>query len=456
VDDTIAAVSTAPGRSFLSVVRMSGPEALTIADRFVIGADRFAIDGPRPTTVKGFSAPRVRLRLRGGRVVESRMLVMRRPRSYTVEDVVEFFLPGSPPIADAVLGACVDGGARIAGPGEFTRRAFVNGRIDAVQVEAVLSLIESGSDEQRAAAMERLRGRPTRDASAARDRLLDVLAAIEAYLDFEDEDTEAFDSETLKKELASCRSALSNINAVLARRRPFGNIPGVVILGPPNAGKSSLFGALCPGREVIVSSVPGTTRDLIESEADVHGRRVRLFDAPGVMDTDDPLELLALSNLAGMMDRIGACIVLVDGSRPPDRRALADIERFRGGRPFVIALNKSDLGLDPAWKESEWAPEPCHISAAQREGLDDLLGRLKKVLPEPLGADGAAMDVGLVHSVLSALGAIDLALTGDWIGGVELVALEIREAFDALGAICGPVTGQDLLEQVFSRFCIGK
>lgn len=449
MDDTIAAVSTAPGRSYLAVVRMSGPDALVIADRLVV-------DGPRPATLKGFSAPLVRLRLGGGRIVQSRLLVMRRPRSYTVEDVVEFFLPGAPPIADAVLLACVDRGARIAGPGEFTRRAFLNGRIDAVQVEAVLSLIESGSDEQRTAAMERLRGRPTRDATAARERLLDVLAAIEAYLDFEDEETEAFDSKTLKKKLLSCRRALGNIVEVLSRRRPFGNRPGVVILGPPNAGKSSLFGALCPGKDVIVSSVPGTTRDLIEAAADIHGRRVRLFDAPGVMDTDDPLESLALSHLEGMMDRIDACIMLVDGSRPPDRNALADLYRFCGGRPFVFVLNKSDLGLDPAWRELEGTPEPCLISAARRDGLDGLLGSLLKILPEPVGADGAALDVGLVHSVRAALGAIDLALEGDWVGGVELVALEIREAFDALGSICGPVTGEDLLEQVFSRFCIGK
>jgi len=449
VDDTIAAVSTAPGRSFLAVVRLSGTDAFSIADRLVA-------DGPRPSRLKGFSAPTVRLRLGKGQVVKARMLVMRRPRSYTVDDVVEFFLPGSPPLVEAVLGACIKGGARIAGPGEFTRRAFVNGRIDAVQVEAVLSLIESGSDDQRAAAMERLRGRPTRDAAAVRDQLLGVLAAIEAYLDFEDEETEAFDGPRLIEELAQCREALGKIEAVLSRRRPLADRPGVVILGPPNAGKSSLFGALCPGKEVIVSSIPGTTRDLIESDVDVLGRQARLFDAPGVMDTDDPLESLALSNLAGMMDKIGACIVLVDGSRPPDGRALGELDRYRGERPFVFVLNKSDLGLDRAWTERERPTPSCVISAARRQGLDQLLARLKKILPQPVGADGISIDVGLAHSVRSALKAIDLALNGDWVGGVELVALEIREAFDALGALCGPVTGEDLLEEVFSRFCLGK
>ncbi len=449
MEDTIAAISTAPGRSFLSVVRMSGAESFAIADRLVDGS-------PSPARLKGFSAPTVRLRLMGGRIVQARMLVMRRPRSYTVEDVVEFFLPGSPPVADAVLAACLGEGARLAGPGEFTRRAFVNGRIDAVQVEGVLSLIESGSEDQRAAAMERLRGRPTREASAARDRLLGVLAAIEAYLDFEDEDTEAFDALALKEELASCRRALGKIDEILSRRKSHGNLPCVVILGPPNAGKSSLFGALCPEKEVIVSNVPGTTRDLIESVTDMGGRRVRLFDAPGVLDTDDPLESLALSNLEGMMETISACIVLVDGSRPPDREALSVLERFRGARPFVFALNKTDVGVHPAWEEPKGPVEPCLVSARHRHGFGRLLARVNEILPEPLGADGAAMDVGIAHSVRSALGAMDQALDGDWIGGVELVALEIREAFDSLALITGPVSNEELLENVFSRFCIGK
>jgi tRNA modification GTPase len=381
---------------------------------------------------------------------------MRAPHSYTTEDVVEIFLPGSLPLANHVVGECIRRGARFAGPGEFTRRAYLNGRIDAVQVEGVLSIIESASDDQRAAAMERLQGRPTREASQARAQLLQILAAIEAYLDFTDEETEALDRETLVAELRSCRDRLSEIDAMLARRRSARSLPSVVILGPPNAGKSCLFRTLCPQRSVIVSSVPGTTRDLIEGTVNAKDSVFRLFDAPGVMETEDPLERLALSNLEGMLSRIHACLILWDGSLPPDRRARLEMERLTRDLPCIHALNKSDLGIDPQWDAVQTAPELNRISALTRDGLDELVAAMCRILPAPMGSEAAAMDVGIAESVRRARIAMDRALEEDWVGGVELVAMEIREAFDALSAIALPVTGQDLLDAVFARFCIGK
>jgi tRNA modification GTPase len=449
VDETIAAVATASSRSFRSIVRMSGKEALATAQSLIHS-------GPDPRHARGFAAPPVLLALERGFRVPARLLVMRAPYSYTTEDVVEFFLPGSPSLARTVLAACLRRGARLAGPGEFTRRAFVNGRIDAVQVEGVLSLIESVSEEQRAAAMERLCGKPTREAAAARARLLEVLAAIEAYVDFTDEDTEGLDAKELRAEIAACRRHLERARALIERRPALRDEPGIVILGPPNAGKSSLFDALVPGGSAIVSSVPGTTRDLIEGAIAHGGRAFHLFDAPGVLDTDDPLERLALANLEGMLDRIRGCLVLLDGSRPPDKRALSVLWSFRGDRPCVIALNKRDLGIDPDWEEWEFLARAHRISAREGEGLEELLDSLVRILPEPSGPEAEGMDVETAACMERAVQAMDRALGEDWIGGVELVAMEIREAFEALGAVARPVTGDELLDAVFARFCIGK
>jgi len=448
-NDTIAAIATARGTSLTSIVRLSGPTAFTIAGSLVA-------EGPEPTRLKGYETRRVVLRAGSGWRVDARLLVMAAPFSYTTEDVAELFLPGSLPLTEAILDACLQAGARLAEPGEFTRRAFVNGRIDALQVEGVLAMIESSSDEQRAAAMERLRGKPTEEAAAVRRRLILVLAAIEAYLDFTDEDTESLDKATLGAELEGCRAHLSRIEQILTRSSSRAHDPAVVLLGPPNAGKSSLFGALVPGRRSIVSNVPGTTRDLLEGAVTHRGRSLRLFDAPGIMETDNPLERLALRNLEGMVARVEACVILLDGSLPRDAGALTALERINAGKPSILVLNKADLGIDPSWEESPAPRRVFAVSAARCRGLQTLLDAIVDLLPEPQSAAASGVGIKVLGDVRRASRAIDQALEGDFCGGIELVAMEIREAFDALAQVCAPVTSEELHEALFARFCIGK
>jgi len=447
--ETIAAVATAPGRSWRSIVRLSGEGAFGVGGRLLKS-------GPRPEKVPGFSAPCVTVAPLPDLEVRARMLVMRAPFSYTTEDVVEFHIAGSVPLAQQLLAQCCRLGARRADPGEFTRRAFQSGRIDGLQAEGVLALIESSSESERAAAVARLRGRPTREAAEVRDRLLQLLATIEAWLDFTDEDTESLDRKSVESELALCRDGLNRIRTMVERRRPFRNLPCVVLLGPPNAGKSSLFQALVPGSEVIVSSVPGTTRDLIEGAVQCGDTMFRLFDAPGVADTDDPLERLAVASLHGMMDRIDACIVVLDGSLPPDRDVLRRLLLFSGPREAVYALNKRDQGEDPGWKKIGLPGEKLAISARFEGGLPTLLGSLDAILPAPMGGEAFFVGALLAGRIDRAVTAIDEALDRNWEGGLELVALEIRSAFDALADIGGRLTGDEILDTLFSRFCIGK
>lgn len=449
MDETIAAVATAPGRSCRSILRLSGEKAFLVAGRLVRS-------GPLPGALPGFAAPVAFVTPMTGLEVRARILVMRAPCSYTTEDMVEFHLVGSVPLAQQLLSECCRLGARPAEPGEFTRRAFLNGRIDDIQAEGVLALIESSSEAERAAAVERLRGHPTREAGEVRGRLLHLLAAIEAWLDFTDEDTESLDEGTVRHELDLCRQGLERIKAMVERRSPFRNLPSVVLLGPPNAGKSSLFRALIPGSEVIVSSVPGTTRDMIEGTVRRGETMFRLFDAPGVNDTDDPLERLAVASLQGMMDRIDASVVVMDGSAPPEPELLRRLHQFSGPRRMIYALNKSDRGRDPGWNEIGLSAESFAISARYASGLAPLLDSLSGILPGPMGGDAFSVGAVLGSKIGGAVAAIEEALEGDWAGGLELVALEIRSAFDALSDIGGRLTGDELLDALFSRFCIGK
>ncbi len=449
MSDTIAAISTAPGAAMRAVVRISGPDAFSIAGGMLAS-------GPDPEVLNGFSAPRVRLSLSEGKEARARMLVMRAPRSYTTEDTVEFHLPGAAPLAELILGLCLDCGARLAEPGEFTKKAYLGGRINAEQVEGVLGLIESRSDEERSSALHLLRGGGIREAAELRNCLVNVLASIEAYLDFTDEDTEAVDLQSLRHELGECLGSLDKIKETASRRVPFRNLPKAVIVGPPNAGKSSLFNAVDPGARALISHVPGTTRDLLEGEVSRRGMRFFLYDSPGIAEHSDPLEKLARSHLAGMMPGMDAVLMVFDGSMKPPREAIASCVKMSGKFPCVVALNKSDLPADPEWEAYRFESSHVNVSARHGTGIHELLDALCDLLPPPAGEGGWGADLRTRMRVHKAKEAISLAVEQDWEGGLELVAMELREASESIGFLCEKVTDEDVLQAVFSRFCVGK
>lgn len=447
--DTIAALSTAPGLGLRAIVRMSGPKSLSIAASLL--PDDFDLEG-----LPGYSAPQVTLSLREGGLVSAQLLLMRAPRSYTTEDVIEFHLPGSLPLSERLLADCLDAGARLAEPGEFTLRAYRGGRITADQVEGILGLIESRSDSERKAALHLLEGSPSRETAAVRRDLLEVLAAIEAYLDFTDEDTEEVESANLRRRLEQCRDRLRRIAAPLNRKLPLRGRDRVVLLGPPNAGKSSLFRRLVPTSRVLTSQLPGTTRDLIEGEVSIEGTPFLLFDAPGIMQSRDPLERLAQSRLFGMMGRMDAGLLVFDGSCAPSYDVLREVMVAMGPKPCLAVLNKNDLEPHPEWDEIRFEMPSFRISAAGGFGVDEMLQSLVSLLPESLPQAGSGIDFQLNQALSRAGAAIDVALQGDWDGGLELIAMEVREATQAIGSLSSPVTDEEILQAVFSRFCIGK
>jgi len=447
--DTVAALSTAPGAGLRAIIRMSGPDAFSIAKRMT-GA---AID---PMGMKGFSIKQTRLRLPRGLEVHASILIMRGPKSFTTEDMAEFHIIGAPTLADYVLEICIKEGARLAEPGEFVKRAYLGGRISSEQVECVLSIIESRSEEEQRAAVKLLQGRAAKEIALVRKDLINILAAIEAYLDFTDEDSEAINEEQLRVQLNTCLDRLKRIEDSICRKTPDRNLPKVVILGPPNAGKSTLFNLLAPQGRALISHEPGATRDLLEGKVKCKERKFYIYDAPGVTKSSDPLERLAVSRLLGVIASMDVAIIIFDGSIPPDRDAVSRIFNLAGTNPWIFVLNKCDQPVHESWNEYGFDSDPIYVSAQNESGVSELIDKVSELLPAPQGEGAQGIDFKTRSVIISARDSITEALCVDWEGGIELAAMEIREALSAIGMMTSRITDEEVLNTIFSRFCIGK
>jgi len=453
-NDTIIAVSTPAGCAPRAVVRLSGQGAIEAVGR------RFSCERDWRTT---FTATPGTLSLpgEGGLRVPATVYVMRAPRSYTREDVVELHLPGSPPLLDMVLDELTtDGSVRIARAGEFTERAFLSGRIDLAQAEAVLAVIRARSEAELLAAGARLEGRASAEVASIQGELADLRALVEAGLDFGTEDIE----------LISAADLLGRIEAAWGRIREQARTGQedlssdgavrVVMCGPPNAGKSSLLNRLAEEEVALVHHRPGTTRDHLRRDVDVHGVNFALTDTAGLRTGGRGVEAKGVELARRLAGAAQLLVLVLDGSRPAADEDLAPARALERARVLCV-VNKCDLpqALDEA-PLMEVAAELVHVSALTGEGMEELREALGRAVFEGR-LDASASDClfnarqrDAVRRCAAHLGdarrAVQEAL------GSEFVALDLREATDALGEVTGAVTGQDILDRIFSRFCIGK
>lgn len=451
-DDTIAAVATPAGRGAIGVVRLSGPEALTIAARLFRGRD--------PRDMPGFTAAYGFVEEGGERLDEALCLVMRGPRSYTRQDVVEFQCHGGPVLLRRVLAAMIREGARPAQPGEFTRRAFLAGRIDLAQAEAVADLIAGETAAAARAALDQLSGVLSRDLSALQRRLAEMLARLEAGIDFSDEeDVVAVEPGELSACLAETGAEMSRLIHSAGRGRLLREGARVVIAGLPNVGKSTLMNALIGQERVIVTPLPGTTRDVVEDLIEISGVPVRLFDTAGLREGGDNVEAIGVSRARAALAGADLVLLVLDGAAPiseEDRAIARELERRA-----LIVVNKSDL---PPAVEREAIQalaaggKALRISALTGQGIPELLKEIGQAL---LGDAGAAIPAmtNLRHlqalaRALSALRGAQNALTKNL--SAEFMASDLRLSLTALGEITGATADEDLLDLIFSRFCIGK
>ena len=446
-NDTIAAVATPPGPAPRGIVRLSGPSALSIVLSSFTAEREFS--PPLHPEMRPGSLQVVGLRP----LLPVMLSLWPAPRTYTGQDVAEIHLVGSPPLVNLVLSHCLVRGARQAEPGEFTLRAFLSGRIDLTRAEAVLGVIDAANPAQLDAALQQLAGGLSGPILALRDHLLDVIAHLEANLDFTEEpDVDPLLRAALAEELTRSAEELQSLSRRFGERdRPEG-YPRVVLVGPPNAGKSRLFNALLGHDRAIVSPQAGTTRDYLAALCECDGLIVELVDTAGIEPASNAIMIQAQTHRT---DQAARSDLLLDC-----RSAVEDDSRAnssRSDRTVLPVLTKCDLA-NPAFQKAEKTGQ-LPTSAETGEGLDALRVAIARILrgtenAGSLPAGTAARCRGNIIRAEAALrSAADSLVDG---GGDELVAFDLRLAVEELGKIVGAVVTDDILDRIFRRFCIGK
>lgn len=443
--DTIAALATPVGTAALALVRVSGPDTSRLAREI------------------GGSAPPLRVarhvdyRDRAGQLLDGVLLTFfAAPKSYTGEDALEVSCHGNPFIAQKILGDLLARGCRPAEPGEFTQRAFLNGRMDLSQAEAVMDLIHARSERALAAANQQLRGSLGRRMSDLIDRLLLVLARIEAYIDFPDEDLPPEDRGWVREEVRRLSEDTGRLLATSHYGQLLRDGIRVVIVGEPNVGKSSLLNRLVGRDRALVSPEPGTTRDFIEERILVGPHCIRLIDTAGLNPSPAPLERLGMGKTREMMAEADVLLLVFDGSA--DNRH--DFRIVDGAVPCIFILNKNDLRQYVASSPAPTAGNVVRVSAQTGEGINELLGLIHEqadALQAQLGPDAVAINERHAHTLKAATEALQAAAVRiDTAGEVELLASELRAALSAYGEITGKVDNERMLDRLFATFCIGK
>ncbi|MBU2053417.1 MAG: tRNA uridine-5-carboxymethylaminomethyl(34) synthesis GTPase MnmE [Proteobacteria bacterium] len=457
--DTIAAIATPPGVGGIGLIRASGPEAEGIARRLFRPLRPLSSFLSHHLYHGHIVAPET-----GDVLDEVLVSFLKAPGSFTGEDTLEISCHGGPLILRTVLDEVLRAGARPAERGEFTKRAFLNNRLDLAQAEAVLDVITAQTHAGLSAAVARLRGKLSGRIEAIRNEIIDLLAGIEAAIDFSEDDGV---TETPGSDLPRIQAVIDDLITLAATYRQ-GRIYregiGVVIAGRPNVGKSSLLNRLLGEKRAIVTSIPGTTRDFIEEAIDIGGIPVRLTDTAGIRPPEDAIEREGIDLVWERLAAADAVLVLLDGSAEltaDDRELLVKLHE----KPLLPAVNKSDLPqrLDEGSLREilpETAPRPLRISAKYGDGIEALKQAIcDTALATPLQEMPEALIAHLRHKVALEKAAEGLIRARDGLrGGLppELAALEIREALDALGEITGRTTTEDILERIFANFCIGK
>ncbi len=448
-NDTIVAIATPPGRGGIGVVRISGPDAPRIAS---ILAGRVRPLKPRYATF-------TMLKLGDRHPIGEKGVLTHfvAPASYTGEDVVEVSVHGSPIVLNAVVRAAMDAGARLAEPGEFTLRAFLNHKVDLVQAEAVADLIDAVTPLQARAAFDQLEGTLTQRISEIDQALFDLMAKLEASLDFPEEGYHFVAPEEARTSIGRVIALIDALLEQFSRGRMIREGAHVAIVGAPNVGKSSLFNALVGAQRAIVTDIPGTTRDLLTERADIGGLSLSLIDTAGVRESEDIVEQEGVLRARQAIAVADIVIVVLDRSRPllHQDQQLLDVTR---DRPRVVVVNKSDLPRALSAEEvSPW--QPVELSAKTGAGFDALLEAITARLSSGESLRDTPALTNVRHARLLERAKTSLqqaALSLESRVSEEFPLLDLQEANAALEEITGKRTTDDLLRHIFERFCIGK
>ncbi|HKT38764.1 MAG TPA: tRNA uridine-5-carboxymethylaminomethyl(34) synthesis GTPase MnmE, partial [Ktedonobacterales bacterium] len=465
-DDTIAAIATPPGVGGIGIVRLSGPEA------FAVGLRIFR---PAHPLAEAESPPSHQL-LYGHAVAPTSDTVidevlaafMRAPRTYTREDVVEISAHGGPLVLRRILELALAAGARTAQPGEMTLRAFLNGRVDLAQAEAVMALINAETDAGHRLALRQLQGELSAQVAQARGHAMEALVRIEASIDFPEEEVPPPDPEELAALVASAREIVERLLAGADRGRVLREGLRVALVGRPNVGKSSLLNALLRTERAIVTPIAGTTRDTVEEKALIGGLAVQLVDTAGLTPSDDPVERIGVERSRVAARSADLLLLALDGSEPltpldevvaTELRALAPADATP---PAILALNKADLPRQLADETAQalWPGAPLvSTSTVTGEGLAALEGQIAALALGGTAQAGDALVSSARHKDALRRGIEHIQAAQVTLGDalpLDFVAIDLRAALEALGEITGETATADLLDRIFAEFCIGK
>ncbi len=455
-EDTIAAIATPPGEGGVGIVRLSGPQACAIAAEIFVSSRERDIRAARQRVYHGHIVDAA-----GQPIDEVLLHVMRAPHSYTREDVVEINAHGGPAPLNAVLQEALRHGARLARPGEFTLRAFLNGRIDLVQAEAVIDQIRARTRAGLQAANAAASGALSKAIYAVRDTLREALAHIEAAVDFPEEDLPELVNEALFARLREAQRQVRELINTADAGRLVREGAVAVIAGRPNVGKSSLFNALLRDARAIVSAQPGTTRDRLEEYITIAGVPVRLIDTAGIRESGDEVERIGVEIARQALDSANLALLVFDATQTPaPEEAQIAGELHDREIPVVLVINKTDCVTGVPgnpWPETPFAAV-CAVSATQGTGIKELETAIAEILLGGAGIDAAQPMITRQHQKDSLRRAEEsLQRLFDAIGASpEFLALELRDALGALGEITGETTPEDILDAIFANFCIGK
>lgn len=455
-EDTISAISTAMGRSGIGIVRLSGPQALDIAQRL------FRPRSGVPLSPNRAQWGEIRDPQSGELIDEVVVTFFRAPRSYTGEDVVELSCHGSPVVLQRVLELTIQLGARIAKPGEFTLRAFLNGRLDLTQAEAVRDLIEAQTTYQARVAARQLRGSFSRQLQPIKDALTNMIVHLETAVEFADEDVHPEDVKTIAVQLDRVIAELSEIERSFSFGRLVREGIQLALVGRPNVGKSSIFNKLLKKERAIVTDIPGTTRDLLSDAVSLDGIPVHLIDTAGIRKTADRVESIGVERARTAIADADVVLVILDGSQALTEDDQAVLEETQSA-PRLIVVNKSDLPpqLTPEQLRATAVGSPwIRVSALTGAGIDELRHTVVEFITS--GRAPATEDVILTNSrhhdlIVRAIEALQESRGALEEGySEEVILVGMHEALRVLGEITGETTVEDILDQIFSTFCIGK
>ena len=459
LDDTIAAIATAPGIGGIGIIRVSGPEACDVVNRIFHSKQSVPL-GERQTRTIHYGHivhPKT-----GKTLDEVIVVLMKGPHSYTAEDVVEIQCHGGFVSVREILKVLLSEGVRQAEEGEFTKRAFLNGRIDLTQAEAIIDIIDAKTEQSLEVAVNQLDGTLSKYIRALRDELIAMIAHLEVTIDYPEEDIEEVSAQEVRTGLEPILEKMDTLLATAQRGKLLRDGVMVSIIGRPNAGKSSLMNALLREDRAIVTNIPGTTRDSIEEFLTIQGIPVRLIDTAGIRETEDIVESMGVTKARQYLDKADVVVLVIDGSKPlePEERELLQLIT---NRPSMIFLNKADQGHCITKEEIAALgtfTEIVSISAAQGEGMEEMAKVITSLVQGgSVQASYEAMLSNVRHITLmeQAKASLDQSILAIDSGmPIDLIVTDIRAAWELLGDITGESLRESMVDELFKRFCLGK